>query len=146
MTIPKEFLQTDNGSEFAHYFERAAEKLSIERYFSRVKTPKDNPEVERFHETEDVEWFYDGNLILDCDEFNKNLTQWLIEHNFNRPHEALDYLTPIEYIERELVRIRSPSRVLPMWSASTAVVLPLSKVHHTIKRPNLSTTLKEKES
>jgi transposase InsO family protein len=80
---PKEFLQTDNGSEFANYFERAAEKLSIERYFSRVKTPKDNPEVERFHETEDVEWLYDGNLILDCDEFNKNLTQWLIEYNFN---------------------------------------------------------------
>ena len=116
---PIENLQTDNGSEFAHYFERAAEKLSIERYFSRVRTPKDNPEVERFHETLEYEWLYDGNFTLDCDEFNKRLTQWLIEYNFNRPHEALDYLTPIEYIERELVRIRGPSGVLPMWSART---------------------------
>jgi hypothetical protein len=25
-------------------------KLDIQRYFSRVKTPKDNPEIERFNE------------------------------------------------------------------------------------------------
>jgi len=30
---------------------------------------------------------------------------------------SLFYLTPVEYIERELTKIRSP--VLPMWSAST---------------------------
>jgi transposase InsO family protein len=44
-------LQTDNGSECAWKFERAAAKLDIQRYFSRVKTPKDNPETERFNET-----------------------------------------------------------------------------------------------
>ncbi|MBU4561448.1 transposase, partial [bacterium] len=47
------------------------------------------------------------------------LTKWLIEYNFNRPHQSLDYLTPIEYTEKELIRIRGPSKVLPMWSAST---------------------------
>jgi len=26
-------------------------KLGIQRYFSRVKTPKDNPEIERFNQT-----------------------------------------------------------------------------------------------
>lgn len=31
---PIENIQTDNGSEFAHYFERAASNLNIARYFS----------------------------------------------------------------------------------------------------------------
>ncbi len=110
-------LQSDNGTEFACYFEKAAEKFGIVRYFSRVKTPKDNPEIERFNQTLEYEWLYDGNLDLDCNRFNKNLTDWLIEYNFNRPHQALDYMTPIEYIEREFKKIRSP--VLPMYSAST---------------------------
>jgi hypothetical protein len=51
----------------------------------RVRTPKDNPEIERF----------------------------------NCLHQSLSYLAPIEYIEKELAKIRSP--VLPMWSASTLV-------------------------
>lgn len=116
---PIKNLQTDNGSEFALEFEKATVKLGIQRYFSRVRTPKDNPEVERFNQTLEYEWLYDGNLILDPKEFNPRLTEWLIEYNFNRPHETLDYLTPIEYTESELVRIRNPSKVLPMWSART---------------------------
>jgi len=100
---PIENIQTDNGSEFAYYFERAASSLNIARYFSRVRTPRDNPEIERFHQTLEYEW--------------------LAEYNFNRPHEAFDYLTPIGYIERELSRIRGSPQVLPMWSASTRCCL-----------------------
>jgi putative transposase len=114
---PIENLQTDNGSEFAWEFEMATAKLGIQRYFSRVKTPKDNPEIERFNETLEYEWLYDSNLSLDPEELNPLLTEWLIEYNFNRPHQSLAYLTPVEYIEKELAKIRSP--VLPMWSAST---------------------------
>ena len=114
---PIENLQTDNGSEFAWEFERATARLGIQRYFSRVKTPKDNPEIERFNETLEYEWLYDSNLLLDPEELNPRLTEWLIEYNFNRPHQSLAYLAPIQYIEKELAKIRSP--VLPMWSAST---------------------------
>ena len=114
---PIENLQTDNGSEFAWEFERASAKLGIQRYFSRVKTPKDNPEIERFNETLEYEWLYNFNLCLDPKELNLRLTEWLIEYNFHRPHQSLAYLNPIGYIEKELAKIRSP--VLPMWSAST---------------------------
>jgi len=114
---PIENLQTDNGSEFALEFERAITKLSIQRYFSRVRTPKDNPEIERFNETLEYEWLYNSNLSLDPEELNPQLTEWLVEYNFNRPHQSLGYLAPVEYIEKELAKIRSP--VLPMWSAST---------------------------
>jgi transposase InsO family protein len=115
---PIENLQTDNGSEFAWDFERAIVESGIQRYSSRVKTPKDNPEIERFNETLEYEWLYDSNLSLDPEELNPRLIEWLIEYNFNRPHQSLPYVTPIGYIQEELVKIRSP--VLPMWSASTS--------------------------
>ena len=117
---PIENLQTDNGSEFALEFEGAAAKLGIQRYFSRVKTPKDNSEIERFNQTLEYEWLYNSNLSLDPEELNPRLTEWLIEYNFNRPHQSLGYLAPVEYIERELAKIHSP--VLPMWSASTVTI------------------------
>jgi len=91
--------------------------LGIQRYFSRVKTPKDNSEIERFNQTLEYEWLYNFNLSLDPEELNPGLTEWLIEYNFNRPYQSLAYFAPVEYIERELAKIRSP--VLPMWSAST---------------------------
>ena len=77
--------QTDNGSKFAREFERASAKLGIHRCFSRVKTPKDNPEIERFHETLEYEWLYNFNLSLDPEELNPRLTEWLIEYNFQPP-------------------------------------------------------------
>ncbi|HUX48745.1 MAG TPA: integrase core domain-containing protein [Dehalococcoidia bacterium] len=100
-----ENLQTDNGSEFALEFERATAKLGIHRYFSRVKTPKDNPEIERFNETLEYELPYNFNLSLGPQELNPRLNQWLIEYNFNRPHKSLAYLTPVEYIEHEFAKI-----------------------------------------
>src|SRR5512136_265811 len=118
---PIQNLQTDNGSEFALEFERATVELGIQRYFSRVKTPEDNSEAERFNQTLEYEWLYNSNLSLDPDEFNPRLTEWLIEYNLNRPHQTLGYLTPIVYIEKELAKIHSP--LLPMWSASTKRVL-----------------------
>ena len=73
--------------------------------------------IERFNETLEYEWLYDSNLSLDPEEFNPGLTEWLIEYNFNRPHRSIGYLTSVEYIERELAKIRLP--VLPIWSVRT---------------------------
>jgi len=47
--------RTDNGSELAWEFGIATATLGVQRYFSRVKTPKDNPEIERFNETLEYE-------------------------------------------------------------------------------------------
>jgi transposase InsO family protein len=88
---PIENLQTDNGSEFAWEFDRASAALGIDRYFSRVRTPKDNPEIERFNQTLEYEWLYNCNLSLDPQELNPRLTEWLVEYNFNRPHQSLAY-------------------------------------------------------
>jgi len=112
-------LQTDNGSEFAGSFEKVVSKLQIERYFSRVKTPEDNSEIERFNQTLEYEWLYDGKFEPDPERFNKRLTKWLIEYNFVRPHQTLNYLTPMEYIEREQRIQLKIHNLLPMYPAST---------------------------
>jgi len=71
-------------------------------------------------------WLYNSNLSLDPEELNPRLTEWLVEYNFNRPHQSLAYLTPVEYIEKELAKIHSP--LLPMWSASTTHIIIMSAV------------------
>ena len=98
----------DNGTEFAGYFKQACAKLGIEQYYSRNHTPKDNPDNERFNQTLEYEFIQLGNFTTNVDTFNKNLTEWLIEYNFIRPHQTLNYETPIEV-----------AKVLPMWSSCT---------------------------
>ena len=107
-----ENIQTDNGSEFMKYFERTREKLNLERYFSRVKTPKDNPVIERFNRTLKEEFIALGNMTDDTVLFNQRLTDWLIEYNFNRPHQTLDYATPMEFASK-------CQKVSEMWSSNT---------------------------
>ena len=98
----------DNGTEFEKYFKTACQKLQIQQYYSRVRTPKDNPNSERFNRTLQEEFIQLGNFHSDPKVFNRKLTEWLIEYNFRRPHTALDYRTPIEF-----------SKKLPMYSSCT---------------------------
>jgi transposase InsO family protein len=36
-------------------------------------------------------------MTADTEEFNRRVTEWLIEYNFHRPHQALNYLPPINF-------------------------------------------------
>ena len=107
-----ENIQTDNGSEFAKYFNLATQSLKLARYYSRPKTPKDNPFDERFNRTLQDEFIALGHLTDDCVLFNKELTEWLVEYNFHRPHQTLGYATPINFHYQH-------HKVLPMYPAST---------------------------
>lgn len=107
---------SDNGSEFAKYFEEACKKLGIIQIFTRVKTPEDNPMDERFNRTLKEEFtqadeLFQPPLANDClEEANNLLTKWLIFYNFGRPHQTLDYKTPIEYLtEKKQVLAMYPS-------------------------------------
>ncbi|MCK5847875.1 MAG: transposase, partial [Caldisericia bacterium] len=95
-----ENLQTDNGSEFEKHFDQACSDLNLTRYYSRVRTPKDNGVCERFNRTLKEEFIQLGNYTNNLNLFNRNLTEWLIEYNFHRPHQTLDYLAPIEFVQK----------------------------------------------
>lgn len=99
----------DNGSEFEKYFKKACHELNIKQYYNRVRTPKDNPDNERFNQTLQNEFLSLGNFHPDPAVFNRNLTEWLIEYDFRRPHQSLNYQTPLEF-----------SKVLPMYSSCTS--------------------------
>jgi len=88
---------SDNGSEFEKYFEELTRKLAITQYWSRPRTPTDNPSLERFNQTLQREWLIDGKFTPDVNLFNSRLKEFVVEYNFVRPHENLEYLTPIEF-------------------------------------------------
>ena len=88
---------TDNGSEFQKHFDHTCQKLGLKRCFSRPRTPKDNPEVERLIKTLIYEWLNDGHWSPKLSQFNKYITEWLIIYNAVRPHQKLNNLTPLQY-------------------------------------------------
>lgn len=107
-------MHQDNGSEFKGSFERACETLGILQIYSRPHTPKDNSVLERFNNTIQYEWLeYSVIGLDDIEAANKDLTTWLIKYNSYRPHQALDYKTPLAYAQENFFQ------VLPMWSART---------------------------
>jgi len=87
----------DNGSEFEKRFARLLVSMKIPQYFSRVKTPKDNPVCERFNGTLKREFLRLGNYTSDINEFNRRLSKWLLKYNCYRPHQSLNYQTPFQY-------------------------------------------------
>ena len=107
-----ENIQTDNGSEFKKYFDQGCAKLKLPHYHSRVKTPKDNPDNERFNRTLQEEFINMGNMTDNTKLFNQKLTEWLIHYNFQRPHQTLDYMSPINFTFKY-------HNVLPMYPSST---------------------------
>ena len=99
-------LQTDNGSEFAGYFDDACKKLSITRYHTYPRCPRMNGHVERFNRTisEDFIQHHKGTLRDDLSRFNQLLVEWLLWYDTERPHEALSLLSPMRYIMSTLPR------------------------------------------
>jgi transposase InsO family protein len=53
-----------------------------------------------------------GNFTPDPVKFNHNLTEWLMEYTFVRPHQSLGYSTPWEFYQKT-------AKVLPMYSSRT---------------------------
>jgi len=101
----------DRGSEFEKHFTSACVKLGITQYYSRVHTPKDNAECERFNQTLQTEFLDLGNFSSDPAKQNRSLTEWLIEYNFRRPHETLNYQPPIQ--------VTTSTKVSPMYPLCT---------------------------
>lgn len=102
----------DNGSEFQKEFQESITELGLDDYWSRVKTPTDNPVNERFNRTLKEEFIALGNMTADPIVFNRNLTEWLVEYSFVRPHQSLGYETPWEYYSKA-------NKLLPMYSSRT---------------------------
>jgi len=107
-----ENVQTDNGSEFAKYFEKACQYLGIEHYFSRTRTPKDLACLENFNRTLQEQHIQVDGFTPEILLANQRLTEWLIHNDLEKPHPCLNYLTPFEFHQKY-------HKVLPMYPSRT---------------------------
>lgn len=87
----------DNGSENYRHAYDYLKSHNITQYFARPHTPKDKPRVENFIGKLQQECLdeYRGHMTLT--ERAKQITDWLNDYHFFRPHQALSYQTPAEY-------------------------------------------------
>ena len=93
-------LQVDGGSEFAAEFEQACQQKQLPLFVLPPKSPKLNGHVERSHRTHNEE-FYEVQAESDqVAVLNQQLRRWEKTYNCLRPHQALDYLTPLEFLRQ----------------------------------------------
>jgi len=88
---------TDNGSENNKDLREQLQEENIFHFYSNIGTPTDNPRVERSHLTDELEFYQRGGLKKSFLEQKQALAEWEHFYNFKRPHQALGYLTPMEF-------------------------------------------------
>lgn len=96
--FPVKAVQTDNGKEFLKDFDALCKKLSLIHYFIEPAHPKQNTYVENSHGSDEREFYQQQNVCQDIEPMNERLARWEHIWNYERPHEALGYLTPDEYL------------------------------------------------
>ena len=101
MPFPIRAIQIDGGSEFMAGFEAACQQRGIRLFVLPPRSPKLNGCVERANRTHREEFWdcYDGEL--DVASAQAALLAWEHRYNTVRPHQALGYLTPLQYLQQQ---------------------------------------------
>lgn len=98
--FPIRNIQTDNGSTFQKEFRMACEKYRIPHFFAYPRQPKQQTYVEISHGADKREFYQQGNVRIDPERMRMAMKEWQRVWNEERPHQALNYLTPKEYYEK----------------------------------------------
>ena len=98
LPVPLQSIQVDGGSEFMAEFEDACEKLGIELHVLPPRRPQWNGCVERANRTARIEFWNFLDCELTVQAVSRQLLLYEFFYNYERPHSALDYLTPNEYL------------------------------------------------
>lgn len=95
-----EGIQTDNGSEFHKYFDWLCKKLKLPHFYTQPRSPKQNSYVERSHLTDELEFYRQGNMRTNIESLQPLVKAWERKYNYERPHQSLNYLTPMTYFRK----------------------------------------------
>jgi len=98
MPFPIRAISIDNGSEFMAEFETACETRGIALFVLPPRSPKLHGAVERANRTHTEEFYEVTDAEPDLEAFRTGLRAWETVYNTIRPHQALGYLTPAEYL------------------------------------------------
>lgn len=100
MPFPIRALQVDGGSEFAAEFEQACQQRGLHLFVLPPRSPKLNGAVERANRTHSEEFYQITTCSLEMKKLNRELRQWERIYNTVRPHQALGYLTPPQFLQQ----------------------------------------------
>jgi len=100
--------QVDGGSEFFFDFEVQCQRQNILLFVLPPKSPKLNGAVERANRTHTEEFYEVQQCTWTVSDLNQQLLQWEQTYNTIRPHQSLNYLTPLQYLQQQ--GIVSPNR------------------------------------
>jgi len=98
MPFPVRAISIDNGSEFMAEFEAACEVRGIRLFVLPPRSPKLHGAVERANRTHTEEFYEVTDAEPELEAFQVELRAWEVVYNTIRPHQALGYLTPAEYL------------------------------------------------
>ena len=94
-------VQSDNGLEFARYFETRLESKGIKIRHTRLGRPNDNAHIERFNRT--IQEECTGNYYLESGslkEMDDKVLSYIDFYNYHRIHLSISYRTPAEMLQR----------------------------------------------
>ena len=100
MPFPVQAIQVDGGSEFQATFESQCQQRGIRLFVLPPRSPKLNGCVERAQRTHTEEFYEVANFSLDIATLNRELLAWERIYNTVRPHQALSYLTPSQFLHQ----------------------------------------------
>jgi putative transposase len=92
-------LQVDGGSEFYSDFEEECQRRKIQLFVLPPKSPKLNGCVERAHRTHTEEFYEVYEVPWNVTDLNPRLQKWEYVYNCIRPHQALNYKTPLQFLK-----------------------------------------------
>lgn len=101
MPFPLKALQVDGGSEFAAAFEQACQARGLSLFVLPPRSPKLNGRVERAQRTHTEEFYEITPCAFELVALNRKLQAWERIYNTVRPHQALGYLTPQQFLLQE---------------------------------------------
>jgi transposase InsO family protein len=93
-------VQVDGGSEFMAEFETACAERGIRLFVLPPRSPKLNGHVERANGTHTTEFWEITDAEPELEPLQAALLEWETCYNTVRPHQALDYLTPAEWLAK----------------------------------------------
>ena len=92
-------LQVDGGSEFYSDFEEECQRRKIRLFVLPPKSPKLNGCVERAHRTHTEEFYEVYECSWNVTQLNPELRHWEYVYDCVRPHQALNYKTPLQFLK-----------------------------------------------
>jgi putative transposase len=98
MPFPVRAISVDNGSEFMAEFEAACAARTIRLLVLPPRSPKLHGSVERANRTHTEEFYEVTDAPAELDALAAELSAWEVVYNTIRPHQALGYLTPAEFL------------------------------------------------